>query len=281
MISINIIAFLISQMLRETIDAYCERCNIKEEYWSRINMKNESCFSRLLIMTTKNKYIAKMFLKNGKINSQIEITGLEFKKINISKKVYYQMSSIVKNNILNVENIDTQGILKELGNLEDEMYKSLKQGEKDYLIHMNCKAIDAYKDPYQQPQILSVIAWNTLFPNEHIVVPNRFNIVFMDIPNIDTVSKLEKLDFELYENISALLLRGPSIFRSKGIRYLAIPNNIKKIPESLQPYIDYGNIVATNMATFKPIMSSLGYIDIKIGETSQFSNIRKQSVIDI
>ena len=58
------------------------------------------------------------------------------------------------------------------------------------------------------------------------------------------------------------------------MKYLALPNNIEKIPDWAIPLIDYDYISSRNLGTFNPINVSLGLPPIGSREQSHFGNIR-------
>lgn len=72
---VNVLAYLVTSMLRDLLDKYCKDCNVLERYWKRINMKNEFCFSKLLLSSVKKRYVAKIILREGKPVVKTEIKG--------------------------------------------------------------------------------------------------------------------------------------------------------------------------------------------------------------
>lgn len=73
--AVNTIAYLITCMLKELLSKYCFDCNVLERYHFRINMKNEFCFTTMLLAPTKKRYVAKIVLKEGKPVVKTEIKG--------------------------------------------------------------------------------------------------------------------------------------------------------------------------------------------------------------
>lgn len=278
---VNTLAFLVTSMLRQLLDRYGESANVLERYWKRLNMKNEFCFAKLLLAPTKKRYVAKIILKEGKPIIKTEIKGHDFKKAGVTEYVSGKMVGIVENRILEPEKVDTAGILRDLNSIEKEIYESLRQGERKFLLRMNCKDPIAYKNPMSMGQVLSVLAWNTIYPGQEIMVPDKLDVVLVRIPNEQAIAKMKETHPTEYHNIVTYLLNGPEPFKTKGIKYLAIPNNIDGIPEFIRPYIDYDYISARNLGTFRPITESLGFDTVGNSDIQHFSNIRYNTEIEI
>lgn len=190
------------------------------------------------------------------------------------------MVKIVETRILDHESADIPGILSDLQKIEDDIYGSLKKGERKYLVRMNCKQREAYKDPDSMGQVLSVLAWNTIYPDQEILLPDKLDVVLIKIPNPESIAAMEKTHSKEYHRIVDVLFRYEK-FKKDGIKYLAIPNNIDKIPDFIIPYIDYDYIVSRNLGTFRSIRESLQMQDVGKSKQTFFSNIRYNTNIEI
>lgn len=193
------------------------------------------------------------------------------------------MEKIIYDRITSVSpNVNIPGIMSDLHKLENQITQSLKDGERLFLMRMNCKQVTAYKNPYSMPQVLSVMAWNAIYPEQEIMLPDKLDVVYTDIPNVEALEKIKYTFPHEYERMKTILFEGSlDLFREKGIRYLAIPNNYEGIPEFIKPFIDYEYIKSRNLNTFKPITDALGNTDVGSRTNSHFSNIRKLTKIEI
>ena len=151
-----------------------------------------------------------------------EIKGHDFKKAGVTEFVTDAMVRIVEKRILESENVDIPGILQDLNAIENDIYRSLKAGERKYLIRMNCKVREAYKEPESMGQYLSVLAWNTIYPEREITLPDKLDVVIVKMPNAEHISDMKiKYPYE-YERIVKYLLNGPIQKLNKdGITYIA------------------------------------------------------------
>ena len=279
---VNTLVYLVTQMLKSLLDKYCTDCHVLDRYHYRINMKNEFCFETLLLAPTKKRYVAKIVLREGIPIAKTEIKGHDFKKAGVTEYLSEKLITVVENRILSNSGVDVPGMLRDLDDIEKEIYTSLAEGKRDYLVRMNCKVPEAYKNPESMGQVTSVLVWNTICPNAEIMVPDKLDVVLVKIPNVQALEPIrEKFPVE-YDRINRLLLNGPvKSFREKGIKYIAIPNSLDKIPEWIIPLIDYNYIVSRNLGTFKPILESLGLPPIGSKSISYFSNIRYNTTLTI
>lgn len=193
------------------------------------------------------------------------------------------MEKIIHDRITSISpNIDIPGIMTDLTRLEKQITDSLLNGERLFLMRMNCKQPNAYKNPYSMPQVLSVMVWNAIYPEQEIMLPDKLDVVYVDIPNASVLEKIRTTFPYEYERMKTVLFEGSlDIFREKGINYLAIPNSYEGIPEFIKPFIDFEYIKSRNLNTFKPITDALGNTDVGSRSNSHFSNIRRLSQIEI
>ena len=279
---VNSLAYLVTAMLKALLGKYCSDCNVLERVAGRVNMKNEFCFTTLLLSNVKKRYVAKIVLKEGRPVVKTEIKGHDFKKAGVTEFVTDAMVRIVEKRILESENVDVPGILQDLDAIEKDIYRSLRAGERKYLIRMNCKVREAYKEPESIGQYLSVLAWNTIYPEQEITLPDKLDVVIVKMPNAEYIADMKiKYPYE-YERIVKYLLNGPIQKLNKdGVTYIAIPNNIDKIPDFIIPYIDFNYVVSRNLGTFKSIRESLMLPDIGKNKQTFFSNIRYNTRVEI
>ena len=272
---VNTLTYIVTEMLKELLWNFCGRCNVLERFRPRINMKNEFCFLKILFAPTKKRYTGKIVLQEGIPVSKIEIKGYDFKKAGVTEYVSERMTTIIKNRILVEGDVDIVGLLRDLDATEKEIYESLRNGERKFLLRMNCKDSSAYKNPESMGQVLSVLAWNTICPDDEIMLPDKLDVVLMKVPNEEALEPIREKFPVQYDRIKRLILNGPiKSFREKGMKYLALPNNIEKIPDWAIPLIDYDYISSRNLGTFNPINVSLGLPPIGSREQSHFGNIR-------
>lgn len=184
--------------------------------------------------------------------------------------------NLVKERLLYVKEINISDILRDLEKFEGIILNSLKNGEKSFLIPKSVKELEAYKDPFKEQGVRAVLAWNYLFPAMLIQLPEKIDIVKVNMRNEKEIEPLKEIDKEIYDKIVKNIFKNPNKkIADKGIEVIAIPRNIEKIPEWILPFIDYDTIVNDNISRFYSVLESLGIETIKTSGKRYFTNILK------
>lgn len=279
-ISVNILAYMITQMLSELLAHYCKSCNILDRYAKKINMKNELYFPKTLLSKVKKRYVALIKLREGKVINppKIEIKGHDFKKAGTSEETEAVLKDIIKNCILipKVDPVDVSRMNSKLFEFENEIRRSLINGERKFLPRMNCKQPVAYKEDRRMSmgQVLSVLLWNTLYPTNVISLPDKLDVVLVKIPNLEALEPIKETHPDIYRRFDKYVFNGPVPQLAKGVQYLALPNNTDPIPDWVLPYVDINKIISKNIGTFKPVTEALTFHTLKTSQdTDFFSNI--------
>lgn len=279
-ISVNMLAYMITQMLQELLAYYCKSCNVLDEYAKKINMKNELYFPKILLSKVKKRYIAQIRLREGKLIDppKQEIKGHDFKKAGTSESTEEKLKAIIQECILvpKVDPVDVSRMNTMLFQFENEIRESLRKGERKYLNRMNCKQPIAYDEKTRMSQgaVLGVLLWDTLNPNNVLTLPDKLDMIHINIPNLEALEPIREKFPKIYERMDKYIFNGPIPELAKGLRYLALPNNTDPIPEWVLDFVDINKIVSKNIGTFKPVTEALNFHTLQASqETEFFSNI--------
>lgn len=280
-LSVNIFAYQITELLKDLLSDYCDRCNILPRMKGRINMKNELYFPKILLSKVKKRYITLIKLREGNIINppKPDIKGHDFKKAGTSPSTEEALKDIIKKCILvpEIDPVDVTRMNSMLFKLENEIIKSLKNGERTYLPRVKCKPDTAYaeKDRWSKDAVLGPLLWNVLYPENPLMLPDKLDMVHLIIPNLESLEPLKKTYPKIYEKFDKYIFNGPiPRFKEKGVVYLALPNGPSPIPEWALPYININKLVSKNINTFKPVTEALRFHTIKASnDTEFFSNI--------
>lgn len=275
-ISINTMSYVITNMIGGVLGEYTKNANIPEEYRSKINMKNEFLFSRMILASKKKKYVSSIRLREGDeiYPEKIDVKGMEFMKSTATEETKERFKNIVKDRILHSKTINISRVLQDLETVESEIIDSLKNGEKTYLIPKSVKELGAYADPLKEQGIRAIIAWNYLYPDNSIELPAKVDIVKLTLNDERELQKLKHKNMDIYNIIEKNILNNPDKkISSKGLPVVAIPRNIDKVPEWMINFIDYDTLAFNVLKKFYPILESLGLETIKTSKKEYFSNI--------
>lgn len=274
-LSVNIIAFILTNMIACVLKKYTKLANIPKDYRKFIKMKNEFLFEILILASKKKRYISVIRLREGMVFDppKLNVMGHDFIKSTINKQASERLQKITKKYLCD-DNIDINGMLLELSKFENEIYDSLKKGEKVYTSPKSVKELGAYKDPFSQQGMRAVIAWNLIYPDRQIELPTNMDMIKVNLTTMEEIEPLKKSHPDIYKTIvKKIFNHKEKSIASKGINVIAIPRNEERIPEWIIPYIDYETIVVDNISKFYPVLESIGIEIVSTSKHSFFSNI--------
>lgn len=274
-IQVNIMSYILTKMITDVLAKYTKYSNVPKEYRPRINMKNEFLFTRLILSNTKKRYASSVRLREGKeiLPEKIDVKGLDFNKSSTRKDTKDFFMKLLKEKMLQTNNINVGEILKELRGFENKIRESLEKGEKNFLLPDSVKEIQAYDKPYSQQGVRGVLAWNFLYPDNAISLPEKVDKVKLTLDNEKEYERLKELYPDIYKVVKRNILEHHDKgFADKGLSILAIPKNVET-PEWIVPFIDYDTIVNDNISRFYSLLRSLGIDPIEVGKKNHFTNI--------
>lgn len=273
---INMMAYLLTNVVTETLARYTEIVNIPLDIRPKINMKNEFLFSRIILTDKKKRYGSSVRLREGQeiYPEKIDVKGADFKKSSARKDTKEYFTKLLKEEMLQPYNINVPRVLRKIENFENIIRESLQAGEKDYLIPKNPKEIGSYADPYSQQGIRAVLLWNAIYPSNSIQLPEKIDMVKLKLNTDAELEVLKEKYPDIYDIIDKNVLKHPNAsYAEKKAGVIAIPSNVKDIPQWILEFTDTDTIVADNTSKFNSFLCSL---DIEIIQTSKgdhFSNI--------
>lgn len=239
-IMVNMITYILTEAVTKVLLYFEETCNVCEEYRSKINMKNEFFFERLVIGDTKKRYISKVALREGNLVNppKIDIKGFDFKKSTCSEYAEKYYEKLIKKYILCDGPIDVENINNEIREFKDIIRESILNGDNTFLPNASPKEMEAYKDPASEQSLRGVFAWNYLFPENMIQLPAKVSLVKLNIFTEDDIIPLKKTNPREYDIIMDKIFNDTTgMFVSKNdtgkYKYVNVndPEWYKKIPK--------------------------------------------------
>ena len=275
----NSITYIASQVIGRHLKKFAINSGVLEEYHNRIHMKSEFLFRRMLLSTTKKRYMSKIMLREGTVYEKQDVKGLDFLKSECNEFTRKFISKLMSNELLEKPNDDivVKNIINGTRELADSVRKSLESGEKTFLTPKKCKEAAAYKVPWSEQSFRGAYAWNMLYPDMGIEFPDTVDIVHLNIHKLEDIADLEKADKEMYNKIKRYIFESKlEEVRKKALTVLAIPKNVPNIPEWCRPYINYDKIINDNTSKMRPLLEALGVQIIQTDSTTdRYSNIIK------
>ena len=200
---INTITFIITKIIRITLDFYGKQSNIPEEYRGRFDMKNEFFDELLVIAEKKKRYITKQTLREGNYNDppKIDTKGFDFKKATTSEYAEKVFNQLIKDYVVTPEHVDVKSLINGLRAFKKEIITSIRNGERKFLPNGNAKEFGAYKEPGREQSVRGVLTWNYLYPDNQIELPAKISLVKMNIFSEEDMEDLERTHPEIYQTI--------------------------------------------------------------------------------
>ena len=279
---INIIGHCCGILCNEYIEAHTKMGNSYDKNRkTMMYLKNEFTFKRALLTDKKKNYAAIQTLQEGNIvpdenMNDLAITGLAIKKSTLPKETRDELQKILYEDILKPEYIDQVKLIKDLAIFEDNIFQSLRNGEKAYYKPVSIKAMGRYEDPLGIQGIKASLIWNAVRnPDLEAIdldAKNNIDVVKTDI-NASTIEKIRGDFPDEYEKLSKLLSGETNKDLAKvlkgSITTVAVPRNVKT-PEWLTHLINYTEITNDNIKNFP--VDSVGIR--RLGKTNvNYSNI--------
>lgn len=276
-ISINTMAYIVTQMVRSVLEKYTSTSNIPKDYRHFVNMKNEFLMSRVVLAERKKRYISSIRLREGAEiwPEKVDIKGFDFMKSTATVETKSKFTKILNSHILQSEKINIPAIINDLIGLESEIKTSLENGDKTYAIPKSVKELDAYEDGGVSEQgVRAIIAWNYIYPDMGIELPAKIDLVKLTLDDEKNLEKLKNIDENVYNIVKEKIFNNPDKrIANKGLAVIAIPRNVDKIPEWIIPFIDYDTITCDVLKKIYSLLSSLGMRTVKTAKKEYFTNI--------
>jgi hypothetical protein len=290
----NIMVFAITKFVEKVFYQLTTNLNIKEEMRSKINMKSEFNFSRIILTKNKKQYAGQIVLQEGHLlkKPKFAVVGLSIKKVGTPKIARKKFHDILEQDMLLAETIDPLVPFKKFLAFEKEINESLTSGETKFLKPARFSSEKAYKEPFTQQQVRGVRLWNALYPDK--TIPNFSSVKLIKLKDL-SVEELENVASEeivegvktfIKESREFLMARAEKIKdaddRDKAINkaesfddfgVICIPKEMEVFPEELVPLVDVNTIINDNMKNGNILLESIGFKVMKSLKFEVVSNI--------
>jgi hypothetical protein len=238
-IIVNTIVYVITAAIEQIMLFYGKSSNIPKEFRPKYSMKNEFFLDLLVIGKAKKRYISRQVLREGNYlqPNKVDIKGFDFKKATCSDYSEKKFMGIIKNRIINSEEIDLKGMISDIREFEEEIRQSILSGEIQFLPNGSAKELAAYKNPASEQSVRGVMAWNIVEPDKPIELPSKVSLVKMNIFDESDIEELKYKNPTIYEYIMEKIFNDKTgIFvetkvDNESIRYVSGKNWIDKIPK--------------------------------------------------
>lgn len=274
---VNTITYMASQVIGKHLKKFAIKSGIPEAYHDRLHMKSEFLFRRMLLTSTKKRYMSKVMLREGTVFEKLDNKGVDHLKSECNDFTRDFITALIAREVLEAEgeDISVKNVINGTRELAEQVRSSLERGEKTFLSPKKCKEAAAYKMPFQEQSFRGAYAWNVIYPDMQIEFPDTVDIVRLNIYKLEDIKDLEETEPEIYNNIKRYIFESKlEEVKKKALTVLAIPKNVEVIPEWCRPYINYDKTVNDNTSKMRALLESLGVQTIETDSTTKrYSNI--------
>lgn len=264
---------------------YCKACNVPERYISRINMKNEFYFQRLIMYSKQKKnYSARKRMREGKLipeEGQLTNVGRALRAASLNNTVTKMVNEIIENSILKAKTINPIEILIKVNEIEDLIRERLENGDKTFGILKRFSGEDKYKDVETTNIARMSIIWNRLYPLDPIEAGDMFYAFKTNIEKPEDCNKIQDLEIrakvlDLIFDVDHKHIREfkNQDFSRFGLKEIGIPKIGKpdKIPDWLIPLINIPDLITQHTQPIISLLPSIGIEKSKIDSTKSIKS---------
>lgn len=265
----NMVIAIITEALKRIYWTLTSSLAVPDDHKPIINMKNEFCYSRIMLTRNKKNYAGLVTVKLGKRLSdpRLDIKGLAIRKSTVGKSLRDKFTDLLVYDILSPKKIEIRKVMKDFDLIGDTVRDSLKTGSTEYATPKSLQTFDNYKNPERIDSLRGAIMWNELEPENSINPPETVSMVPLIVGTNKDCKPLQDMkltDPKKYGIIMKRAFTAPSANSSNiditsfGFDVLSVPKSQDYIPQYILPLIDYETLIAKAMANGNILLESLG-----------------------
>lgn len=295
---LNVLSDFTTQAITKTLHHYLGVVNVPEEDRGYIKMKNEFYYSRVIVTFAKKSYVGLQKRQEQVIfdTPKLDVKGVNFFKSTASEKTSdFIYNDILMGQLLQPKDgvVSLQRTYRKIYNFQQRITREISTGDMGYLKRsIRVKSPDAYANPMRIGQYKAVYVWNKLNSDkDRIDLPATVTLVKVLMRNKKDVAKLEQWP-KIYDRMMHLFETDPEIgdtithdpktgkdkiVKGKGIKSIAMPDDLDEVPDWLLAIIDTETLVSDNMRLFtqlyRPLGLSAGKTNVNGASTTYYTNI--------
>ena len=264
----NVMVYFASEQIFHILAIVSANIGVATDQLHQLAMKNEFSFPALALTTRAKHYFASINEQEGTVykKRKIEVKGVEMKNSKTSvecRKGAEEFLEWILDTVATGEKLEILPRLKQIGDMEREIIKSLRTGEIKYLTTTKLNNHESYSDGEESSNYQHHLRWDAVFADTYGKSP---------LPPYDAIKV--SLDLGKNDKIKAwlasftdrnLAARMESYWRANGCKAMntmILPREIcvqHGVPKEITQVIDVRKLVYTAMSTFYLELESLGF----------------------
>ena len=235
-------------------------------------MKSEFLYSKVMITRNKKQYCGNQLVREGKVleKPKLDMKGLSIRKVSVNKTTRGYFTDLLQDEILGNENLTHGDVYYSFMDYERRLKAGLAQYDMSFLQPAKYGVFDNYAFPWRVPVVRGVYLWNLLNPENPILEFEKTRLIKLSITKFEDLD--ERCPDDIKERIKKYIFDKEELAHY-GVKILALPLELEKTPEWLNPFIDVNTIVADNLNAAMPIFQSLEFLVTEIKAKKFMTNI--------
>lgn len=266
----------LTNVLQQACYMFAKSLNVPERYIPIVDFKNEFYFSRLVIYPkVKKNYVADNIVQEGNlipINKRISYTGIKTVSGELNPIITKRIKEeIIEKLIVRNEKIDTIEIFKKIKEMQNEVRKEIRMGNKHLGKQIKFRGSGQYgSEILEQAKPRACVTWNRIYPEYEIGMGDTvyyYQTTVLTLSDarkqIHDLSILKKVEDEIF-NINKKYKKTKD-FSNFGLKFICVPKAglPDTLPDWLIEIIDIDKLLED---TFKIITELLPGLNLNLSK---------------
>lgn len=261
------LVFLVSEVVMHILAIQSVNMGVGEDKLRLLAMKNEYYFAVLALTTRSKHYFASQDAVEGIMfeiaRMEVKGVGLRDSKVQplINKKGKKLMQHIIEC-VKAEEAIDLAAILKDIADLERQIYISVRTGKADYLTTGQCKKAGAYKSEEDNDTYKKYLFWRDIFGPSCGETPKPpYSFYKLSTTAHNRTSMNEWFDSLEDKRLGMRLKEWALVNQKTSLTSINVPATVVEnmgVPSFVTCVADVRTIISNTMGVFYLILESLG-----------------------
>lgn len=261
------LVFLVSEVVMHILAIQSANMGVGEDKLRLLAMKNEYYFAVLSLTTRSKHYFASQDAVEGIMFevARMEVKGVGLRDSKVQPKVNKagkELMSHIIDCVKAEQSIDLPQILKDIADMEREIYLSVRSGKADYLTTGQCKKSDAYKSEEENDTYKKYLFWKEVFDPCFPGIEAPPYSFYKITTTASNRTKMNAWFDSLEDKQLAMRLKTWALANNKtSLTSINVPALVVEnmgVPEAITCVADVRAIISNTMGVFYLIMESLG-----------------------
>lgn len=275
------LVFLVSEVVMHILAIQSANMGVAEDKLRLLAMKNEYYFAVLSLTTRSKHYFASQDAVEGIMFeiARMEVKGVGLRDSKVQPKVNKAGKELMSHIIESVkaeQPIDLPAILKDIADMEREIYLSVRSGKADYLTTGQCKKSGAYKSEEENDTYKKYLFWKEVFDPCFPGIEAPPYSFYKITTTAHNRTKMNEWFDSLEDKQLAMRLKTWALANNKtSLTSINVPALVVEnigVPEAITRVADVRAIISNTMGVFYLIMESLGIFLIDADNTRLISD---------